>query len=71
MKNIDETAGLQIGHGSRGGLAIVAMRQSPRGFCNLSYKMSQKEAFRNFLEIFVWNPADAFLSQSAPARINV
>jgi hypothetical protein len=28
----------------RGGLAIVAMRQLPRGFCNLPYKMSQKEA---------------------------
>jgi flagellar assembly factor FliW len=49
----------------RSGLAIVAMRQLPRGFCNLSYKMSQKEAFTNFLAIIVWNAAEAFLSQSA------
>jgi hypothetical protein len=32
----------------RGGLAIVAMRQLPRGFCDLPYKMSQKEAFEEF-----------------------
>jgi hypothetical protein len=42
-----------------GGLDIVAMRQLPRGFCN-PYKMSQKEAFEIFLEIFVWNAAEAF-----------
>jgi hypothetical protein len=32
----------------RGGLAIVAMRQLPRGFFHLPYKMSQKEAFEEF-----------------------
>jgi hypothetical protein len=33
---------------TRGGLVIVAMRQLPRGFCNLPYKMSKKEAFEEF-----------------------
>jgi hypothetical protein len=47
--------------GNRGGLAIVAMWQLPRGFCNLPYKMSQKEAFWNFKEFFVWNAAEATL----------
>jgi hypothetical protein len=44
----------------RGGLAIVAMWQLSRGFCNLPYKMSKKRPLRSFEEFFVWNAAEAF-----------
>jgi hypothetical protein len=51
----------------RDGLAIVAMRQLSRGFCNLPYKMSQKEAFEEFWRIFCMECRRGFL---IPVRLS-
>jgi hypothetical protein len=45
---------------SSGGLAIVAMRQLPRGVVISHTKCHKKTPLRNFEEFLVWNAAEAF-----------